>query len=80
MFLDSSKHRSCLDSVDIRQIHIHKNWIRLLGLSQYDRFVTVPGLYGVMSNLCYEQTEDLAGVTVILHNKDFFLHWTFRKL
>jgi hypothetical protein len=29
-----------------------------------------------MSTLCYEQTEDLTGVLVIFHNKNF-LHWTF---
>jgi hypothetical protein len=32
----------------------------------------------VMSNLCYEQREDLTRVGVVFHNKNF-LHWIFPK-
>src|SRR5258708_5324500 len=40
-----------------------------------ERFLTVSGLYRMMSNLCYKQTQDLTAVMVIFHNKNF-LHWT----
>jgi hypothetical protein len=73
-----SKYRRCLYSVDIRQVHVHENEIWLLGLRECDRLFAVPSLYGVMSNLCYEQREDLTRVRVIFHNENF-LHWTFRK-
>jgi hypothetical protein len=37
------------------------------------------GLYNLMSKLHYKQTQDLTRVFVIFNNKNFHLHWIFRK-
>ena len=44
-----------------------------------DGFFAVAGFYGLMSKLCYKQTQDLTAVIVIFHNKNFLLHSTFRR-
>ena len=74
------KHRGCLNSVNIWQLHVHENEVWHLGLSECDRFIAVLRRYSPVSHFCYKQIHDLTVIIVIFHNKDFLYHWTFRTV
>src|SRR4030095_8143318 len=49
------KYRSCLDSVDIRQVHVHENQVWPYSFRVSDGFFVVASFNSLISKLCYAQ-------------------------